>query len=68
MDPRTVTVHIPALLCRHDVRAISVAVQDLDGVVALQTDLASRRLLVHGDVSEQAVRLVVEAAGYDVSA
>lgn len=59
-------MEIPALRCGHDVRAISAAVQDLHGVIALQTDLTAQRIVVHGDVTDQAVRQVVEAAGYDI--
>jgi copper chaperone CopZ len=67
MAAKTVTVHVPGLRCRQDVRAISAAVQDLDGVTALQADLIARRIVVHGDVSGDAVCRVVEAAGYDVN-
>jgi copper chaperone CopZ len=66
MASRTVTLQIPALRSRHDVRAISAALQDLDGVIALQTDLTAKRILVHGDVTDQAVRQIVEAAGYGI--
>ena len=67
MASRTVTLQIAALQCRHDVRVISAAVQDLDGVIALQTDLTAKRIVVYGDVTDQVVRQVVEAAGYGVS-
>lgn len=67
MAPRTVTMQIPGLRRRHDVRLISAAIQDLEGVITLKTDLAARRILVHGDVGEQEVREAVEATGYDVN-
>ncbi len=60
-----VTVH--DMLCRHDVRRISSFIADLAGVLTLEADIISRTVRVTGDVTIEAVRAAIAAAGFDVS-
>ena len=61
----TVTVH--DMLCRHDAREISAYIADLAGVLTLEADAVSRTVRVTGDVTIEAVRAAIAAAGFDVS-
>jgi copper chaperone CopZ len=61
-----VVLTVAGMTCRHDVRVLSAFIADLDGVIALQVDVASNTVRVEGDVSAEAVRAAVMAAGYDV--
>jgi copper chaperone CopZ len=58
---------VPDMNCRHDVRAISAALADVEGVIALQIDLSTKRVWVEGrDVSPLAIRAAIVATGYCV--
>lgn len=60
-----IVVTVPDMNCRHDVRAISAALADVDGVVALQIDLTTKRVQIEGnDVSPIAIRDAIAATGY----
>ena len=59
-----VIVNVPRMECRHDVRAVSALLADIEGVVSLEVDVATRTVLIEGDVSAAAVRAAIEAAGY----
>lgn len=56
---------VPAMTCRHCVRAISAQVHDVDGVVALEADTTSRTIHVQGVADPEAVLSAIAAAGYD---
>ncbi|HSK89787.1 MAG TPA: heavy metal-associated domain-containing protein [Euzebyales bacterium] len=58
---------IPELSSRLGVRRIGQHVSDVPGVVALAVDLAASTVTVQGDVTIEAVRDAVAAAGYAVS-
>ncbi|HWB70892.1 MAG TPA: heavy metal-associated domain-containing protein [Egibacteraceae bacterium] len=62
-----VVVNVPHMQCRHDVRSISARVADIAGVMVLQVDLATKTVHVDGDVSADAVRAAIAAAGYCVT-
>jgi len=65
-DTRTYTV--TGMSCAHCVAAVSEEVGAVAGVHGVEVDLASGRLLVHGDhVSDADVRTAVAEAGYDVA-
>lgn len=53
--------------CRHDVRAISTRVAEVDGVVALEVDVSTQTVRVEGDVTLEAVRAAIAAAGFPVT-
>lgn len=55
---------VPAMTCRHCVRAISAQVRDVMGVVALEADTTTRTIRVQGAADPDAVRLAIAAAGY----
>ncbi len=62
-----IVVTVPDMNCRHDLRAISAALADVDGVVALQIDLSTKSVRIEGrDVSPSAIRAAIVATGYFV--
>lgn len=61
-----VVLTVGGMACRRDVRTLSACIADLDGVVALEVELASNTVWVEGDVSVEAVCAAVQAAGYEV--
>jgi copper chaperone CopZ len=61
-----IVVTVPGMECRHDVRTISAALADLEGVVALQVDVGAKNVQIEGNVSLGAVRATILASGYDV--
>ncbi len=56
---------VPAMTCRHCVRAISAQVRDVSGVVVLEADTTTRSIRVQGPADPDAVRSAIAAAGYD---
>jgi copper chaperone len=56
---------VPAMTCRHCVRAISAQVRDLRGVVALEADTTTRTFRVEGTAEPDEVRAAIAAAGYE---
>ena len=56
---------VPAMTCRHCVRAISAQVRDVTGVVALEADTTTRTMRVRGTADPDAVRSAIAAAGYE---
>jgi copper chaperone CopZ len=63
-----ITVEVPAMTGRADVRAISACISDVPGVQTLRADLASRTVRVTGPADPAAVTTAVTAAGYAVTA
>jgi copper chaperone CopZ len=64
--PREYTVH--GMTCPHCVLSVTEEVSEVRGVQDVDVDLASGRLVVHGDVDDAAVRAAVAEAGYEVRA
>ncbi|HVG67168.1 MAG TPA: heavy-metal-associated domain-containing protein [Gaiellales bacterium] len=59
---------ITGMTCDHCVRAVRDEVSAVDGVEAVEIELASGRLEVRGDgVADEDVRAAVEEAGYLVA-
>ena len=56
---------VPAMTCRHCVRAVSAQVRDVRGVVALEADATTRTIRVQGAADPDAVRSAIAAAGYE---
>ena len=59
---------VPAMTCRHCIRAISAQVRDVKGVVALEADTTTRTIRVQGAADPDAVRSAIAAAGYEAVA
>jgi len=63
------TYTVNGMTCAHCVLSVREEVQEVDGVRAVDVDLASGRMVVTGDtVDAAAVRAAVEEAGYEVAA
>jgi copper chaperone CopZ len=62
-----IVVTVPDMTCRHDVRAISTALADVEGVEAVQIDLSTKSVRIEGtEVSPGAVRAAIVTTGYCV--
>jgi copper chaperone CopZ len=59
-----ITVHVPAMTARQDVRAVSAAISDVPGVQTLRADLATGSVQVTGSADPAAITAAVTAAGY----
>ena len=59
-----ITVHVPAMTARQDVRAISAVISDVPGVRTLRADLATGTVQVTGSADPVAITAAVTAAGY----
>ena len=58
---------VVGMSCDHCVLSVTEEVSEVAGVQNVDVELASGRLVVAGDVSEQAVRDAVAEAGYEVA-
>jgi copper chaperone len=58
---------VVGMTCEHCVRSVTEEVSEVDGVDGVDADLASGRLTVVGDASDEAIRHAVVEAGYHVS-
>ena len=65
-DGRVIVATVSGMNCRHDIRTISAALADVEGVVALQVDLGRKSVRIEGNVAPRAVRAAIVAAGYRV--
>jgi copper chaperone CopZ len=61
-----IVLTVPGMNSRSDVRTVSAALADVEGVVALEVDLGTRNVHVEGDVSADAVRAAIISSGYGV--
>jgi copper chaperone CopZ len=59
-----ITVHVPAMTARQDIRAISACISDIPGVQTLRADLATSTVQVTGSADPAAITAAVTAAGY----
>jgi copper chaperone CopZ len=59
-----ISIHVPAMSSRQDVRAISARICDVPGVQTLHADLATRTVEVTGCTDPAAVGAAIRAAGY----
>jgi copper ion binding protein len=64
------TYRVAGMSCDHCVRAVTSAVERVDGVRAVEVDLAMGRVTVTVDVDrpidDEAVRAAIDDAGYEV--
>ena len=65
----TRTYTVTGMTCSHCGQSVSEEVTEVDGVAAVDVNLASGRLTVSGEgFTDAAVAAAVEAAGYEVAA
>ena len=62
-----VTVTIPDMSDRRDIRIVTARIRDVPGVVAVAAHLAARQVHVEGIVARDEIRAAVLAAGYTVA-
>lgn len=65
----TTTYKVTGMTCDHCVRAVTNEVSKLDGVQAVQVDLATGAVAVTSEepLDDAAVRAAVDEAGYEVA-
>ena len=63
--PDDIVLTVPGMACRHCVRAVSIHVRDVDGVVAVEADLEARTVCVQGTAPLHALVSAVADAGYE---
>jgi copper chaperone len=67
-DSEQRTFNVSGMTCQHCVAAVGAEIGALAGVSGVDVDLDSGAVVVSGsDVSEDAVRLAVEEAGYSLA-
>jgi copper chaperone len=59
---------VEGMTCAHCVLSVTEEVSEVPGVEKVDVDLASGRMVVRGDVTDEAVRAAVSEAGYEVAA
>jgi copper chaperone CopZ len=60
---------VRGMTCSHCVLSVREEVSEVPGVSAVDVDLASGRMTVTGhDISDEAVRIAVAEAGYELAA
>jgi copper chaperone len=59
---------VKGMTCDHCVLSVTEEVSEVPGVEDVDVDLGSGRLVVRGDVADDAVRAAVSEAGYEVVA
>jgi copper chaperone CopZ len=66
--PSTATLHVLGMTCDHCVAAVRGELSAVPGVTAVDVDLASGVVTVHGDgLDDGALRAAVDEAGYGVA-
>jgi copper chaperone len=59
-------LRVPGMSCDHCVAAVRGEISKVTGVTAVDVDLPSKRVVVHGrSVDAAAVRVAIEEAGYE---
>ena len=62
------TYSVEGMSCAHCVAAVRDALGKVNGVKAVDVDLASRRVCVRGGFDDAAVRAAIGDAGYEAAA
>lgn len=60
------TYRVAGMSCDHCKRAVESAVSVLPGVEGVVVDLAAASVRVEGDAEQEAVRVAIEQAGYEL--
>ena len=65
-QPSIQTFTVPDISCEHCVNAITAEVTPLDGVTAVEVDLATKQVTVTGG-DREAIVAAIDEAGYDTA-
>lgn len=63
------TYKVPGMSCEHCKRAISLSLEDLDGIKNVDIDLSAKTVKIEFDetkVEEENLKEAIEDAGYDI--
>lgn len=63
----TTIFRVSGMSCDHCKRAIQEEVGRVAGVTAVDVDLDTKLVTVHGDAPDDALRAAIDEAGYEVS-
>jgi len=66
---KKVTYNVPGMSCDHCKRAITMALNDVDGVSNVDIDVTSKKVMIEyaeETVSEDKLKEAIEDAGYDI--
>jgi copper chaperone CopZ len=62
------TYSVPAMHCQHCEKAVKEEVSAVDGVTAVEVDLATKLVTVTGEsLDDAALRAAIEEAGYEAA-
>ncbi|MDX5961929.1 heavy metal-associated domain-containing protein [Rhodococcus opacus] len=69
MSTSTVTVTVIGMTCGHCVSSVREQIGNIDGVTAVDVDLASGRVIInsHEPLERSAIQNAVEEAGYQLA-
>jgi copper chaperone CopZ len=67
MSTQELTYTVNGMSCGHCKAAVTEEVEQIAGVEAVEVDLDSKRVVVRGDVSDDAVRAAIREAGYEAA-
>ena len=62
------TYRVDGMSCAHCEAAVRSELEKVPGVEAVQVDLDSKRVVVHGDFDDAAARSAIDEAGYEATA
>ena len=66
--PEPMTYSVPAIHCAHCAMSIREEVSEVEGVDAVDVDLETKRVVVHGEsLDDAAVRAAISEAGYEAA-
>ena len=60
------TVVIEGMMCEHCKKAVTKALEGIEGVTAVTVDLDAKTATVTGDVADETIKSVIDEAGYEV--
>ena len=64
--PDPIAYSVPGMHCDHCVAAVREEVSAVPGVSSVDVDLATKRVVVHGEgLDDAALRAAIDEAGYD---
>ncbi len=59
---------VPGMSCEHCIAAVRGQLQDIAGVETIEADLATKRVVIHGEgLQDAALRAAIDEAGYEAA-